>query len=974
MKYFNIRIVSVIIIVFFSISGYSQDYNYIHYTTKDGLAGNTVYGVVQDRDGYMFFATENGLSRFDGKEWKTFTVKDGLPDNEILTIFCDRKGRVWMGQFNKTLCYFYKGIIHNSKNDSLLKRISLNSIIVRIHEDENGEVFFSTLDEIFSIDTLPTINKLKSISKYSYCTRSKYGYYAHKNPFETGSIFYWGDSIFTYKNKVIKFIDNADYDSIFHLQSCSQNQQKFITNGNFNPSSFNTININSVDIFDKYVSSYNTNNGTYIISSSYILPPNGSIEHFLPNIKTGHTCFDKEGNYWFTTLKDGIYKLPSNAIKSYSIKSDFKNNQESEVYHITKNGNKILCGSNLGQLLFIQSTKISIVNFQKYIKFSNNTKDINRATSSLKVNPSTTIIGFDSYLLKLQDNQPSFNYNVMPVKSVEKIDDKNIIVATGNHCYKIRINDLKIVDTIWDDRTTYAFHQNNQNYIGTLTGLYVIGENKKQTFLGNLNAALTRRIVCIKSANDGTLYIATADNGIVALKNNKVFRVINDENGLSSNSCKTLHINNNFLWVGTINGITKIDLGRKNAIIKYSTSDGLPSNIINAIYVDDTDSTVWVGSPEGLTSFKEKDVVSKSICNLVMQKITVSGNNLSTDSNNFQLKYTDNNIRFQFAGISFRSADDITYFYKIKELDNTWRKTKERVLNYPTLESGNYSFLIYATNKYGVISKTIQINFNIATPFWKTWWFNTLLAMICIAAIYFFLKRRFYKAKKLQSEKALASQQLASMEQMALQAQMNPHFIFNCLNSIQQFILFGDIENANKYLTDFAILVRSTLDNSSLKNITVEGEVLYLKRYLELEQLRFGDSFTFEIVIDKSVDKGFTKMPAMLLQPLVENSLRHGIRPQKDKKGIVKISFFETDGYLVCSVWDNGIGRAASAKLKTDNHIQYQSKGMELTIKRIQLLNTEVTNKASVKVLDIKDDNNIVIGTEIILKLPLGKN
>ncbi len=937
---------------------YSQDYHYIHYTINDGVAANTVYDIAQDVNGYLFFATENGLTRFDGRDWKTFTVKDGLPDNEVIRLHIDKYERLWIFTFNSKVCYIYKGILYNSSKDSLLTNLTFKHPCQTFIQTEDSTLFMIGVSNVYRINKsfLSNIWKSNGASQLVSFTKSNS---------ENQWILLNSDSTFAYKNDSLVFIGKSNFNR--NLVSNT------LTKG-YNSNAFMGSSIRTVDSFKDSIKFINTDNGVWVCDFNN----NKIINHFLNGKKVGHTFLDIEGNYWFTTLGEGIYKLPSKFIFKFSFSQVNKKKNtaivNNEVYCISNTENYLLAGMSFGKLLKMDSAKLSILDYQKYIKNSLNSKDINRATSSLKVNPSTTIIGFDSYLLKLQDNKPSFNYNVMPVKSVEKIDDKNIIVATGNHCYKIRINDLKIVDTIWDDRTTYAFHQNNQNYIGTLTGLYVIGENKKQTFLGNLNAALTRRIVCIKSANDGTLYIATADNGIVALKNNKVFRVINDENGLSSNSCKTLHINKNFLWVGTINGITKIDLGRKNAIIKYSTSDGLPSNIINAIYVDDADSTVWVGSPEGLTSFKEKDVVSKSICNLVMQKITVSGNNLSTDSNNFQLKYTDNNIRFQFAGISFRSADDITYFYKIKELDNTWRKTKERVLNYPTLESGNYSFLIYATNKYGVISKTIQINFNIATPFWKTWWFNTLLAMICIAAIYFFLKRRFDKAKKLQSEKALASQQLASMEQMALQAQMNPHFIFNCLNSIQQFILFGDIENANKYLTDFAILVRSTLDNSSLKNITVEEEVLYLKRYLELEQLRFGDSFTFEIVIDKSVDKGFTKMPAMLLQPLVENSLRHGIRPQKDKKGIVKISFFETDGYLVCSVWDNGIGRAASAKLKTDNHIQYQSKGMELTIKRIQLLNTEVANKASVKVLDIKDDNNIVIGTEIILKLPLGKN
>jgi len=681
---------------------------------------------------------------------------------------------------------------------------------------------------------------------------------------------------------------------------------------------------------------------------------------------------DKEGAFWFTVIGNGLFKLPSLAIKTAVIKKTTVKNLSKEIFTVTKYKEFVIGGASYGKLLKIINDNLkSIEDFQKYIKYSKNTKDLNRATSSTQINDYTSIIGFDSYLLKLQKNQPSFNYDVMPVKSVEKIDDNNVIVATGNHCYKVRVSDLKITDTIWNDRTTYAFYQNNQYYIGTLTGLYIVDAQKTPIYLGNLHPALQRRIVCIKATTDGTLYVATADAGVVVLKANKVVKLINDENGLRSNSCKTLHISNNFLWVGTINGITKIDLTEKNKVVHYSTGDGLPSNIINAIYVDNTDSTVWVGSPDGLTSFKEKDLVSTSICNLVMQSITVSNNALAIDSNNYYLKYIDNNIRFQFVGISFRSGDDITYSYMLKGLDKNWHQTKERNLSYPTLESGDYTLLLYATNKFGVVSKTIQINFTIETPFWETLWFKGLIGLLVIAAIYFFLKRRFDKAKKVQAEKALVKQQLASMEQLALQAQMNPHFIFNCLNSIQQFTMHDDKEKANKYLTDFAILVRTTLDNSGKKNITIAEEALYLGRYLELEQLRFGDSFSYDITIEESVDKDFTKMPAMLLQPYVENSLRHGIRLKKESKGNVKIVFFEKDNYLICSVKDNGVGRAASAKAKTGQHIEYQSRGMELTAKRIELLNTEVTHKASVAIIDLVDDNNIALGTEVVLKIPL---
>jgi ligand-binding sensor domain-containing protein len=948
---------------------FSQDYNYIHYTIKDGLAGNTVYGVAQDDDGYMFFATENGLSRFDGKEWKTFTVKDGLPDNEILTIYADSKGRVWMGQFNKTLCYYYKGVIHNSANDTLVKKINLKSSLKVIEEDGLKNVFLLSEEAVIKISDQNIVEELITVTRSEAIKLgNKFQIFTPLlKKFNRLLVSKNGKRYLYEKNELIP-ISKHNIDSLCSLIPVLNLSIKLAKKIIPNSIDFRTSVMNSYDLVNEFNYFISTNNGFLLISTEV----NGFFEHFLPSIKAGHSIIDKEGAFWFTALGNGVYKLASRAIKT-NLLTGTLNNSNKEIFSITKNSELIVGGASYGKLIiskFNNNPKI-VWDYQSYIKFSKNTQDLNRATSSIQINNNTSILGFDSYLLKLQNNKPSFNYDVMPVKSIEKIDDDNVIVATGNHCYKVRISDLKIVDTIWDYRTTYAFYQNKQYYVGTLTGLYIVDANKKETYPGNIHPALKRRIVCIKSATDGILFVATADAGVVVLKDNKVVRIINDENGLSSNSCKTLHINNNFLWVGTINGITKIDLTEKNKTVHYSTGDGLPNNIINAIYVDNTDSTVWIGSPDGLTSFKEKDLVSTSICNLVMQGITVSNKALATDSNNYYLKHEDNNIRFQFVGISFRSGDDISYSYMLQGLDRKWQQTKERNLNYPTLESGDYTLLLFATNKFGVVSKTIKIHFTIETPFWETLWFRGLIVILFIAVIYFFLKRRFDKAKKEQAEKAFVKQQLASMEQLALQAQMNPHFIFNCLNSIQQFTMHDDKEKANKYLTDFAVLVRTTLDNSGKKNITIAEEALYLGRYLELEQLRFGDSFTYDIIIDESVDRDFTKMPAMLLQPYVENSLRHGIRLKKEGKGNVKVVFCEENNYLICSVKDNGVGRAASAKAKTGQHIEYQSRGMELTAKRIELLNTEVTHKASVTIIDLIDDNNIALGTEVVLKIPL---
>ena len=516
---------------------------------------------------------------------------------------------------------------------------------------------------------------------------------------------------------------------------------------------------------------------------------------------------------------------------------------------------------------------------------------------------------------------------------------------------------------------TKVICDNKKIYIGTLKGLVEVNECKKLINISDNIPVLQRRITDMVKMKDGSLWIATNDTGILHYSNGKIDAHITTSNKLSSNLCRTLFLNKNILWVGTNKGVNKIDISNNNyPIVRYSESDGLPSNVINTIYVED--STVYIGTPGGLTYFNENNISHSSICNIVMESVIVS-DKLIDSFNNIHLSYKNNNISFNYTAISFKSGGDFIFYYKLYPLDNTWKETKLNTLSYPSLPPENYQLQIYAINKLGKKSSIINLSFEIETPFWKTIWFWLLVFIISLLLLGFLIRRRFIKIQEVNNEKARIQQQLATLEQSALQAQMNPHFIFNCLNSIQQFIMLDDKRKTNKYLTEFAALIRSTFDNSGKKNITVSQEANYLDKYLDLEQLRYGDEFKFKIIIDDAVEKDYIQLPSMLLQPYVENSLRHGIRNKKEGHGEVIISFNQTENTLICSVKDNGVGRDAAARLKSKEHIEYQSKGMQLTERRIQLLNTGLKYKITVEVLDLKDEMGNATGTEVIVEIPL---
>lgn len=230
---------------------------------------------------------------------------------------------------------------------------------------------------------------------------------------------------------------------------------------------------------------------------------------------------------------------------------------------------------------------------------------------------------------------------------------------------------------------------------------------------------------------------------------------------------------------------------------------------------------------------------------------------------------------------------------------------------------------------------------------------------------------RIKSIRETQNEKERIRKKMIEMEQASLSAQMNPHFIFNCLNSIQQYVFEKDIFVVNKYITGFAKLIRTTLQNSTSTFISLAEETEYLLTYLELEKLRFKDKMDYSIEIDQGLKKEML-IPAMILQPYIENSIRHGIRHKLEGKGYVKIGMISSpENKLVCIIEDNGVGREKAKEYKTKEHIEYQSKGMSLTADRIKLINSIYGNQIKVEIIDLENEFHEPEGTRVIVEFPL---
>jgi LytS/YehU family sensor histidine kinase len=304
-------------------------------------------------------------------------------------------------------------------------------------------------------------------------------------------------------------------------------------------------------------------------------------------------------------------------------------------------------------------------------------------------------------------------------------------------------------------------------------------------------------------------------------------------------------------------------------------------------------------------------------------------------------------------------------------LDSAWRTTKETFLEYPTLPSGSYELQLQAINKFGTHSAMLSLPLSVITPFWQAIWFYGLVLAAFLSLTWFLVSLRIRHLRRRQQEEKLLSRRMAEMEHMALQSQMNPHFIFNCLNSIQQYIFNQDIFAANKYITGFSKLIRETLHNSSRSFISISDEVSYLSAYLSLEKLRFKEKMDYSIEVAPDIDQHTVVIPPMLIQPYVENSMRHGLRHKTSGKGYIRIKMEQSADSLTITVEDNGIGRERAAGYKTDQHIEYQSRGMTLTAERISMMNVLHGEGIGIEVIDLKDEQDRATGTRVIVRFPL---
>lgn len=335
------------------------------------------------------------------------------------------------------------------------------------------------------------------------------------------------------------------------------------------------------------------------------------------------------------------------------------------------------------------------------------------------------------------------------------------------------------------------------------------------------------------------------------------------------------------------------------------------------------------------------------------------------------IKPNENFFSFDFSCIDFTNPSLNQFAYKLEGWDQEWiYSNNRRYANYTNLDGGHYTFKVKAKNQNEEWSDPVELKVYIQSPYYKSIWFTLLLGLGFVGLIYglyLFRVRHIEREEKLKTD---FNKQLSETRMQALRAQMNPHFVFNCLNSINRYIIKSDVKTSSLYLTKFAKLIRLILDNSEYQLVVLSNELEALSLYIEMEQLRFDHKFNFSFNISPEVETDHISIPPLLIQPYVENAIWHGLLHKTDP-GELTIKLHQQEEQLICEIIDNGIGREQSKQYTSATARTRKSVGIKLTEERLKLYAEDISSIGQQKIIDLYDEEGIASGTKVILTIPI---
>lgn len=967
----------LLILVFCVLSGsaFAQRYSFLTYNTEQGLPQSQVTSITQDDFGYLWVGTLGGLSKFNGKDFTSYSTEDGLLNNRITFLtFID--GELWIGHEggvsrmgnksiqrwsfgneNKTVkvskIIRYKGRIliasngagiYEVKSGNLIKIPLKNEEYLRVRDlmVVDDALYIGCGDGVLITRDLKSFKPISAVKGYSISGLAISGQSIYITAFL--------DGLLSYSLKTNQLERVSGIDSTGSLRGC---------------------------MFD-------SKNDLWVISTTGVVRLHQGKVDLQLNGKNGlpmesiRTAFeDEDGNYWFGSEGKGLFRFPGEKFVHY-------NESTGLISDLILNVNQDHLGA-----MWIGTYDKGLMRMDRTGKIETIPLEASTIWTSLMNIDGFNWFGTGSGLIALDSKGKSKIYleeDGIPgnkVTTLMKVTSRSFYIGGSDGISFYSKGTFKKLNSGNIETVRDFCRVGNEVYCATDKGFFHIEGNNVVRVKG-----FDKTIYCLVRDAQNRVWIGTEEG--LFIYDGISIRQVTVSKVPSSNFINFINFYEDKLFVGTNNGLYILDniYGKRSSIkvMNFGIGEGvvnLETNL-NSSFIDSKGS-LWFGTASGLVRSKSRiSEIDFSPPKIVLKNILSNYQSFDflkyakkLDKNGFPLEmnlpYTKNTITFEIDGISLANYPGLKFQFLLEGLDEQWSPMNANTtMTYNGLAAGDYVLHARSIDSRGKISEEIKFAFTIRQAFYKTWWFIGLLvltvALIVLRIVQFRLKREREKNEK---EKLEFKSRLLTLEQKSLNASMNRHFIFNSLNSIQYFINTQDRLSANKFLTNFAKLIRKNLDSSDDGNmVPLSQELERLELYMSLECMRFKDRFEYSIDVQEDLDTESVIIPAMMLQPFIENSIIHGILPDESKKGLITLSITLNGDMLTIDIQDNGVGIEKSISEKSNYSGDHRSQGMEITSKRIELLRKLSKKKIElIGPVQVLNNDRSIKGTRVTLKI-----
>lgn len=957
------------------------------YTIADGLPGNQVYDMQQDSKGYMWFVTDKGICRFNGYEFVQPVDTTSWAGTEAFLPVEDDKGRIWFNRINQSLWLI--------ENDSV-KEWEFNPVLDPYREGfnridqlgfaEDGSVWIGLPGLGFLVVAPNGQHKIIHESLYPNLvfTRLKnriiHAFQYTKKQRSTLPKYRLAEIVFMVGDQVtvVDQLENYDgrYDdwgawtlkndtvlTLFNDMYSIVSKEKVLSRFQSNTIAEKVIETQHGEILLASHTGHETGLFMYTSLGDF---EKGNGENLLPNYLVTDVYSDHRGGWWAATKNGGVFYCKNPGISVFDISSGLPS---SNIFRLASDGeDMIYAGLDNKNVISINPT----TNKSDMLP-APELEDNMMALFYHKANNRLWCSSNLKYWDGVQWNGVAFT-NVNNV--ITPVNAKQISASpSGNKLWLSSSHGLLSIESPWVSAKHYSDPNQNASsnrtydvvedangiiWVATMQGLKILkGENLEAPPFAN--AALQSGIRDIALLKDGVMAFGAPGKGIAILYADGQLLGFSEKDGLTSNDITMLKAGpEGELYVCTsagLNSLTPLD-DRRWTIQNIGVKQGLPSEMVNDVVI--LGDEMWIGTDKGLVKMKEMPD-AYSVPAPVIDQFEVDNQDFP-EIRDISLPYDQNNVTIHFYSLHFRSDGDILYRYRLSEADTTYSYTTQREVNYAKLAPGRYTFEVEAQQEDRSWSQPSLVSFEIAYPWWVRWWFVALLVILLLAVGALIVRTRL----KVYRKEAAIELKMKDLEMAALRAQINPHFIFNCLGSIQQFIVENDSASATRYLARFAKLVRLALHSSIDGKHSLADEIAMLDNYLALEQMRFKGRFQYQIDTVGIGDVDDIHIPPMLLQPFVENAVKHGIG-QSDSEGEIKIAFKKQENILLAVITDNGPGFSIPVAESNEAH---KSVGLSLTRNRLDLLSGSHEGSSYTQE-NITDLSGEVKGARVEIRIPL---